>query len=275
MKQKQSNSMEAVALPFSNRREAGRLLAQRLVSYQGRADVIVLGLPRGGAPVAFEVADSLAVALDVLSVRKLRVPGCEEMVMGAIGAGGVRVLNYDVVLEMGVGNNEINQAVAIEQEELERRERAYGGDRPAPVIAGQTVILVDDGLATGATMRAAVAAVRHLGAGSVVVAVPVAPVKTCQALGQEAQVVCLASPEPFQAIGSWYERFPQVSDAEVCDLLEDARSAASGSPAGGTRADPLIDKSRRVREESADLVEASRRIRAPQLRPRVSRSAVA
>jgi putative phosphoribosyl transferase len=211
---------------FPNRAEAGRRLAQKLEQYAGRDDVIVLGLPRGGVPVANEVAQWLGVPLDVFSVRKLGVPGFEELALGAIASGGVRVLNDDVVRALPHASELVESVTARETAELERREKAYRNGRPAPELGGRTVILVDDGLATGATMRAAVAALRQLGAARIVVAVPVGAADTCRELEAEVdEAVCAMAPEWFQAVGQFYEDFSQTSDDEVRELL--ARAARS------------------------------------------------
>lgn len=207
---------------FDDRRDAGRQLAARLTaSYAGQGQhVIVLGLPRGGVPVAYEVARSLDAPLDVFVVRKLGVPGHEELAMGALASGGVRVLNEEVLSYLGLDERVIEQVARAESAEIERRERLYRDDRPAPVLAGRTVITVDDGLATGATMRAAVAALRQLGPSRIVVAVPVGAAATVAELEQQAdEVVCVATPEPFWAVGTWYHDFSQTSDAEVRQLL--------------------------------------------------------
>jgi predicted phosphoribosyltransferase len=205
---------------FRNRSEAGRLLAARLAAYANRPDVIVLALPRGGVPVGYEVARALDVPLDVFLVRKLGVPGHEEFALGAIASGGVRVINQDVVRGLRIPPDKVDAIAAREQQELERQERLYRGDRPPPDVRGRTVILVDDGLATGATMHAAVTALRQEGAGRVVVAVPIAPPDTCEQLREEVDdIVCAVTPEPFYAVGLWYEAFPQTSDDEVRDLL--------------------------------------------------------
>lgn len=235
---------------FTDRRDAGRQLAQRLGAYRGRPGVLVLALARGGMPVGVEVARSLGADLDVFAVRKLGVPGYRELALGAIAPGGVRVLNEDVVLRLGIPEQAIDHVAAEERVELERRERVYRGDRPAAAVKGRTVILVDDGLATGATMRATVAAVRRLGAEQVVVAVPVAPADTCRMLAAEAdEVVCPATPEPFCAIGCWYDRFQQVSDAEVRDLLAEAEQAAPGGI--GPSRDPRPRPGRHTRNTPA------------------------
>ena len=209
---------------FSNRTEAGRLLAEKLVKYAGRADVIVLGLPRGGVPVAYEVAKRLGVPLDVFIVRKLGVPGFEELAVGAIASGGVRVLNQDVMRALPNAEATIESITARETAELERREQSYRDGRPAPELRDRVVILVDDGLATGATMRAAVKALRHRGAAKIVVAVPVGPPDTCREFEEEAdETICASVPEFFQAVGQYYEDFSQTSDDEVRELL--ARTA--------------------------------------------------
>lgn len=201
---------------FRDRAEAGRDLAALLREYAGREDVVVLGLPRGGVPVAREVARELGAPLDVFMVRKLGVPGHEELAMGAIASGGVRVMNPEVVRTLRIPESAIERTVAQEVRELERRERMFRGDRPAPDLRGRTVILVDDGLATGATMRAAVAALRDLGPARIVVAVPVGSPEACEDFRHVAdEVVCALTPSPFQAVGLWYENFGQTTDAEV------------------------------------------------------------
>ena len=213
---------------FRDRSEAGRRLAQRLAKYADTANVRVLALPRGGVPVAFEIAQALHAPLDVFLVRKLGVPGQEELAMGAIALGGVRVLNDSVVRMLGIGEATIDRVAAREEQELVRRDRAYRGDRSAPDVTDCTVIVVDDGLATGATMRAAVAALRRLNPRRIVVAVPVGARETCDDLAAEAdELVCLASPEPFYAVGLWYQNFLQTSDDEVRALLRQAETAAS------------------------------------------------
>ncbi len=209
---------------FPNRAEAGRRLAEKLEQYAGRDDVIVLGLPRGGVPVAYQVAQRLGVPLDVFIVRKLGVPGFEELALGAIASGGVRVLNDDVVRALPNANELVESVTARETAELQRREQAYRDGRPRPELRGRVVILVDDGLATGATMRAAVAALRQLGAAKIVVAVPVGAADTCRELEEEVdETVCAMAPEWFQAVGQFYEDFSQTSDDEVRELL--ARAA--------------------------------------------------
>jgi predicted phosphoribosyltransferase len=212
---------------FRNRREAGRLLAATLTEYANRPDVIVLALPRGGVPVAHEVARALDAPLDIFLVRKLGVPGHEEFAFGAIASGGVRVINDQVVRELRIPPHAIDQIAAKEQQELERRERLYRGGRPVPNVRGRTVILVDDGLATGATMYAAVTALRQQGAGRIVVAVPIASSDACTGLSRQVdQIICAVTPEPFHAVGLWYEDFLPTTDEQVRDLL------ASGTRAG-------------------------------------------
>jgi putative phosphoribosyl transferase len=209
---------------FRDRFDAGRILAQKLSKYAGRDDVLVFGLPRGGVPVAFEVAKALGAPLDVFIVRKLGLPFHEELAMGAIASGGVRVIDEDLVRQFGISEADLDAVIAEEETELERREQQYRGDRPFPNVVGRTVILVDDGLATGSSMRVAVAALRHENPASIVVAVPIAPPDTCAMLRQEAEeVVCASTPEPFFAVGLWYEDFSQTEDEEVHDLLERAR----------------------------------------------------
>jgi putative phosphoribosyl transferase len=211
---------------FPNRAEAGRVLGLKLSKYAGREDVIVLGLPRGGVPVAYEVARALRVPLDVFIVRKLGVPGFEELAVGAIASGGVRVLNEEVANALPNRDQIIEAVTERETAEVERREREYRDGRRAPELPGKTVILIDDGLATGATMRAAVRALRQRGVAKIVVAVPVGPPDTCKEFEDEAdEVVCASAPEFFQAVGQYYEDFSQTSDEEVRELL--ARAAQS------------------------------------------------
>ena len=213
---------------FLNRSDAGRQLAAELLpGYGGRSDVLVLGLPRGGVPVAFEIAVALDAPLDVFVVRKLGLPGHEEFGIGAIASGGVRVVDESVLRAYGVDSRTLEEITEREQRELERRERRYRDDRPFPAIQDRVVILVDDGLATGSTMRAAVAALRAEGPREIVVAVPVGAPETCSAMARLADdVVCLTTPEPFYAVGLWYENFDQTDDAEVHDLLERAAMRA-------------------------------------------------
>ena len=205
---------------YRDRYDAGRILAGQLTAYADRADVLVLALPRGGVPVAHEIAQALHAPLDVFLVRKLGLPGHEELAMGAIASGGVRVLNEDVVRVLQVSDDVIETLAAAEQQELERRERLYRGERPPLDVRGKIVILVDDGLATGASMRAAVAALRQMGPARIVVAVPVGWAETCAEMHDVAdEVVCGYTPEAFRAVGLWYEDFSQTTDAEVRELL--------------------------------------------------------
>jgi predicted phosphoribosyltransferase len=220
---------------FHDRADAGRVLARRLSRYANRPDVLVLALPRGGVPVAHEAARALNAPLDVFLVRKLGVPGQEELAMGAIATGGVRVLNEDVVRTLQIPDEVIDSVAEAQWRELERRERSYRDDRPLPDVCGRTVILIDDGLATGSTMRAAVAALRRQRPARIVVAVPVASASTCEDLRNEVdEVVCSQTPDPFYAVGSWYEDFTQTSDAEVHALLEQAARPGAAGAAGRT-----------------------------------------
>ena len=205
---------------FRDRSDAGRKLAAALSGYAGGGDVLVLGLPRGGVPVAYEVAQALRAPLDVFIVRKLGFPSQPELAMGAVASGGVLVLNDDVVRQLDVPQSVIDRVAAAEQIEIERRERSYRGGRPAPSVEGKTVILIDDGLATGSTMRAAARAERKLNPARIVIAVPLAAATTREVLRREAdEIVCLATPEPFFAVGQWYANFEQTSDEEVRELL--------------------------------------------------------
>ncbi len=210
---------------YRNRSEAGKHLTAQLAKYANREDVLVLALPRGGVPVAFEVAKALRAPLDIFLVRKLGVPGHEELAMGAIATGGVRVLNPDVVDYLRIPGGVIDAVAANELRELERRERVYRGDRPEPDVRGKIVILVDDGLATGSTMRAAAAALRQQGPARIVVAVPVSAPQTCDEyrMGVD-EIICANTPEPFYGVGLWYEDFSQTTDEEVRELLEKARN---------------------------------------------------
>jgi putative phosphoribosyl transferase len=208
---------------FKDRTDAGRKLAARLKHYADREDVLVLALPRGGVPVAYEVAKELNVPLDVFLVRKLGVPGHEELAMGAIASGGVRVVNEDIVNYLKIPNAVIDAVAAREQRELERRARAYRGDRPPPDVKDRIVILIDDGLATGSTMRAAAASLRLQKPRRIVVAVPVSSPETCDEFRSEVdEIVCAFTPEHFQGVGLWYEEFSQTSDEEVRELLKRA-----------------------------------------------------
>ncbi len=220
-----------MAARFRDRVDAGCALAAELRRYADDPDVRVLALPRGGVPVGYEVARALRAPLDVFIVRKLGLPWHEELAMGAIASGGIVVLDEDLVRRAGVSGDELASVLASERRELERRERRYRGDRTPPDIAGRTVILVDDGLATGASMRAAVAAVRQEGPRRVVVAVPIAAPETCAAFrGEVDDIVCARTPERFEAVGLWYDDFRQTEDAEVHDLLEDARAWTTERP---------------------------------------------
>ena len=217
--------------PFLDRRDAGQRLAKKLKHYAGNPDVIILALPRGGVPVAYEVAQELRAPLDVFLVRKLGVPGHEELALGAIASGGVKVLNSDIVKSLRIPPDAIERVAASEQRELDRREREYRDERPAPDFEKRTVIVVDDGLATGSSMRAAVIALRRKGAQRIVVAVPVAVQMACLELRAIAdEVVCDETPEDFRAVGAWYYDFSQITDSEVRDLL--TRALALGTPAG-------------------------------------------
>ena len=209
-----------ISLPYVNRSEAGKLLADALQTYAKQADIIVLALPRGGVPVGFEVAKALNVPLDLMLVRKLGVPGRSELAMGAIASGDARILNQDVIRAYNISAEAIDQVVTDEKKELQRRYQAYRDDLPVPELKNRCVILVDDGVATGATMRAAVAALRQTGASKIIVAVPIGAPETLELLRNEAdKVICLAVPDMLFSIGQWYRDFTQVSDEEVCNLL--------------------------------------------------------
>lgn len=212
---------------FKDRVEAGRLLGEELMEYAKKKNIIVLGLPRGGVPVAREVAKKIGAPLDVMVVRKLGVPGWEELAMGAIASGGVRVLNQDVLRSLHITEKTLEKEVGLEMEELKRREIAYRGRAGAPEVKGRTVLLVDDGIATGSTMRAAVGALRLQGVAAIVVAVPVAAADTCREIETTVdRLVTLMRPEVFGAVGHWYERFPQVEDEEVRALIEQSAEPA-------------------------------------------------
>jgi putative phosphoribosyl transferase len=218
---------------FANRTAAGKYLATKLEHYQNDPAVLVLALPRGGVPVGFEVARALHAELDIFLVRKLGVPGHEELAMGAIATGGVRVLNDQVLRMLPLPKDLIDSVSAEEQRELERRERLYRGDRPAAQIRGRTIILVDDGLATGSTMRAAVAALRKQDPARLVVAVPVGATETCAEFQHEAdESICATTPDPFYAVGYWYGDFEQTTDDEVRELLADAETLRTNEHAG-------------------------------------------
>ncbi|MFZ9940976.1 MAG: phosphoribosyltransferase [Luteolibacter sp.] len=212
---------------YKDRFEAGRLLADELAEYANDKNVIVLGLPRGGVPVASEVAKKIHAPLDVMVVRKLGVPGWEELAMGAIASGGVRVLNDEVIRSLHISQKALENEIGIELKELHRRELAYRGHVGAPAVKGRTVLLIDDGIATGSTMRAAIEALRQQGAARIVAAVPVAAADTCIEMEPMVdRLVALMKPEVFGAVGHWYEKFPQVDDAEVRSLLEQAAEPA-------------------------------------------------
>jgi putative phosphoribosyl transferase len=219
---------------FLDRADAGRRLAERLQHYAGKKDIFVLGLPRGGVPVAYEVATRLNVPLDIFLVRKLGVPGQRELAMGAVASGGVLVENRDVIRMFAIPRQVIEDAAARELDEIERLEAQYRHDYPAVDVRGKTVILVDDGLATGSTMLAAVEALSRRQTAGIVVAVPVGARRTCQRLSELVdEVVCLAMPEGFRAVGEWYLTFGQTTDAEVSELLREAMNRRA--PAGGRR----------------------------------------
>lgn len=231
-----------MSVMMQDRTTAGHDLARALVKYRKHGDVIVLALPRGGVPVAAEIAHALQAPLDLMVVRKLGTPGHEELAMGAIASGGICVLNEQIVAELGISDEAIERVAARERAELERRLKAYRGERARPHIEDNCAILVDDGVATGATMRAAITALRSEGPAKVIVAVPVAAFDTLNKLRSEAdEVVCLATPQPFGAIGGWYLSFPQISDEEVRSILskcwaeEDARVGAAGVPSDENR----------------------------------------
>jgi predicted phosphoribosyltransferase len=209
--------------PLHNRTEAGRKLGLKLLRYANRGDVLVLGVPRGGVPVAFEVARALAAPLDVFIVRKLGAPGYHELAMGAIASGGARVINEDVVASLGIPHFAIERTIVIEEEEIDRREKAYRGRRPAIDIRGRVAILVDDGMATGASMLVAVKALRSLGPARIVVASGVSSQSACSAVSEVAdECVCVLEPDDLGAISPWYDEFDQTGDQEVCSLLAKA-----------------------------------------------------
>jgi len=209
---------------FRNRREAGKKLAEELLHYANRSDVIVLALPRGGVPVAYEVSLALNVALDIFIVRKLGLPGQEELAIGAIASGGIRVLNEDIIHMLNILEEVIENVAERELQELQRRERHYRGNHPAPEVRDRTVILIDDGLATGASMRAAVTGLHAQGPARIVIAVPVSAPQTCEAFEKEVdEIVCAITPEPFVGVGWWYEDFSQTTDEGVRLFLKDAR----------------------------------------------------
>jgi erythromycin esterase-like protein/predicted phosphoribosyltransferase len=237
---------------FLDRRDAGRRLAARIAGYSNRPDVLVLALPRGGVPVAYEVARALNAPLDVFMVRKLGVPGHEELAMGAVATGGVRVLNNEIVEGLGIPTSMIDAVVARERQELARRERLYRDGRPPPDVRGRTVILVDDGLATGATMQAAIEALRQQGPARIVVAVPTASPDTCEEIKKRAdEVICAITPEPFHAVGRWYQEFSQTTDEEVRELLARQNKSDGGVAQSSVADDVLINA---LRETAYPLV---------------------
>ncbi|MBV1930118.1 MAG: phosphoribosyltransferase [Porticoccaceae bacterium] len=214
-------------LPLTNRAVAGRALADALAAYRDQKNILVLALPRGGVPVAYEVASALGAPLDLVLVRKLGAPGQRELAMGAIASDGTKVLNREIIKSLQITNEDIERVQREEEQELARREQIYRGDQVRPEIQGKTIILVDDGVATGATMRAAVSLLRTQNPGRIVIALPVAPAEIIALLRREAdEVICLYCPEPFLAIGYWYQDFTQVSDHEVRDILARARQAS-------------------------------------------------
>jgi putative phosphoribosyl transferase len=214
-------------MTFADRTDAGRKLAKELARFTGEKNLLILGLPRGGVPVAFEVAKALRAPLDVFVVRKLGVPGQEELAMGAIASGGVRVLNEEIIRSLDIFEDQIARVAANEQRELERREFVYRSGRATPEISGNTIILVDDGLATGATMRAAVHAIKAQNPRKLVVAVPTAAPDTCALLRRMVdEIICLITPTPFGGVGAWYRDFSQTSDREVQQLLKESEEFA-------------------------------------------------
>jgi predicted phosphoribosyltransferase len=226
--------------PFRDRREAGRALAQALAAYARRPDVLVLALPRGGVPVAHEVARALAAPMDVFVVRKLGVPGQDEFAMGAIAGGGIQVLHHEVVQALDISDEAIAAAVQREKKELERRERLYRAGRSPVEVRGRKVILVDDGLATGATMQAAVQALRLQQPARIIIAVPVGAPDICERLRMQAdELVCVLMPEDFRSVGHWYADFSQTTDEEVCALLAQARGHTAEAP-GPRPSDPAV-----------------------------------
>lgn len=209
--------------PFKDRRDAGRKLAQKLSAYAGQSNLLILALPRGGVPVAYEVALALNAPMDIFIVRKLGLPGREELAIGAIASGGIRVLNSDILRMLSIPEEVMNFVVKREAAELQRREKLYRGNRPFPEVRDHTVVLIDDGLATGASMRAAIAGLRAQGPARIVIAVPTAAPDVCDAFRSEVdEIVCAVTPEPFYGVGRWYEDFSQVTDEEVRILLEEA-----------------------------------------------------
>jgi predicted phosphoribosyltransferase len=231
----QGREDDPMSIRYRDRAHAGQVLALRLLRYAGRPDVIVLALPRGGVPVGFEVARTLGVPLDVLVVRKVGVPGQEELAMGAVASGGAIARNEDVLEAVDVSDDEFDRGAEREWLEVERRERAFRGERSPLDVAGKTVLVVDDGLATGSTMKAAVRALRRLQPSRIIVAVPTAAAPTCRELAEEAdECVCDQLPEPFRAVGLWYEDFTQTTDDEVRDLLARSRGPRAVDPLSST-----------------------------------------
>ena len=217
--------MPSTVYHFADRTEAGKMLGEALSNYAGKTDVLVLALPRGGVPVAYEVAKALAAPMDLWLVRKLGVPGQEELAMGAMAGKDTRVLNQEIINLLNIDQASLNATIAREQAELERRNSLYRQGMPPPDIQGKTIILVDDGLATGATMRAAIASLRHAGAARIIVAVPVAAGSASEKIRKEAdKLVCLYTPEPFYGVGQWYDDFSQTTDEEVLALLDRANT---------------------------------------------------
>lgn len=220
---------------FRDRAHAGQVLASHLQGYACHPDALVLALPRGGVPVAYEVAHALGLPLDVFVVRKLGVPGREELAMGAIASGGVRIVNEALVGALGIASDEIERVTAAQRTELARRERAYRGDRPPPAVRDRTILLVDDGMATGASMMAAIVALRQQQPARIVAAVPVAAAATCQEVSALAdEMVCAVTPEPFYAVGAWYDHFEQTGDDAIHTLLERRTNELGGAPAPGS-----------------------------------------
>lgn len=245
---------------FEDRADAGRQVAAKLAEYGGRRDVLVLGIPRGGVGVAYEVARALNAPMDVFLSRKLGVPGQEELAFGAVASGGVRVLDQDLIRELDISDADIERITQKVKTELERRERAFRGDRPALDVAGQTVILVDDGIATGSSMMAAIKTLRQMRPAKLVLAVPVAPASTCRRLREQVdELICVHAPERFYAIGQFYGDFTQVSDEEVIELLHRAASEGpvqrgAGTREGGTsgETDGVVDEASRESFPASD-----------------------
>jgi putative phosphoribosyl transferase len=206
---------------FRDRTDAGQQLATKLLAYANRADVIAVALPRGGVPVAAEVTQALNIPLEICLVRKLGTPSHKELAMGAIASGGVRMLNYDILNKLNIPGDTVDEVAAHELRELQRRNHVYRGDRPPLDVSDQIILLIDDGIATGSTMRAAIAILKAQHPARIVIAVPVAPPETCQAMLKEVdEVVCVFQPDPLYSIGLWYENFAQITDPEVCHLLQ-------------------------------------------------------